>query len=1589
MKTQYGYDNHGRFDKARNKQQALQGDEEERTRFFRHPYRWSVIMGLLLMTVLLWTVAEPGRAEQEKESKDQTAQTENPEEKTEKTEKDSKSTEKSDKPAEEIRPEDIMDSFISVEETRLIELVQAYAEAMSQDPESPKTKELSRQLDDSRERMQKLLESDPRANLNKLPSARTTPRPPSQSKLPRRPLPPRVKKETESHQTSNTVPKTEKAGPENKTVESDQANKATEEKAEIKLEDDYVKIKVEKDLIDINTLLETVGKALKLNFIYPDGVIPRGKVRLQQYGKIHKRELLPLLESVLAFSGYSMVREDPYIRIVKRSDVHKKTLIFTPGAVEPVGVPEDSVVIRKYELKHATFVDVKKTLTNFVPDASVITTIPKTNCLLITEYAHRIPRIIEIIKLVDVPGLQRKMEIMACKHLTTMEAKSQVEMLLKALDAQQVSVARAVPPAARTPAPPTRGSRPRPKPLTTRTSSPPVSTTTKSDKVTILEDKRNIRLLVIGTDEQIGQVRHLLSMFDVPVGGPEIKLVPLKVEYLGSGEVITQISSLIKALNSQGASSTKPTPIRPTPPVKGKAPPRAPRVISRSAAPTKTAPAVAYMQADERTNRILAVGSQEQIDQVKDMLKLLDVARGGPEIKLTSIKVKYVLAQDISEKISELIKAINEEISEGASKKATRTPAARPSPPSAKSSKKPTPEIRTAVRSPSGSRLAGALGPYIQVDARTNRILVVGSEEQTNQVKELMSLLDMPVGGREIKLETLEVKYILAGEASSSIGDLITALNEQMAASAIPVGVTPPSEAVKTSKPTTTKRAPARTPTKGRATTTQAGTVTTKVEPLGPYMLAEERTNRILVVGSVKQIGQVKDLLSLLDVPVPGAEIKLVPMIPKFLHAGKLAEQISELISALTEQEQEQEIGQTGTTAKSGTEPTRATRTPSRLPTLGRTTTEQGRFIKTSSTGPILVPDSRTNRLFAIGNDDQIEQVKELMVLLDVDIDLKLVPILIKHVLAPDIAEQISSLITALTEQDSSESTSAAARGRTSRLQTGLRDSRRDRGDYTRRRGSVSSYFVETGEGGPLLLPDDRTNRLLVVATQKQLDMINELLPLLDVPPSEYDRMKLEIFQPEYVEAADVMKILDELAITKKDRSEMRPRERARTSDRSLSPTTEQPRLTEEGQIIPGLEEPEIRTAIHEITNRIFVYATEYQLRDIKEIMKHIDMDPNEHLGRIQVYPLENRDPEIVAGMLKELLESERTYKKEGVETVTSIPGREGAPIIVTLADIHAVAVRGSTRQHEEIKNIIKILDKRLAQVLVEAVMVRVSSSDALDLGVGLQNKWAVTDKAISGVSPFGLGAALSDGIVRGVGGTVAFFDDDLVFATLEALQAQGNSKIVSKPRILVNDNNTTTITSERQEPTTKTTIPAGSDTPITEFGDYVSAGTTLTFTPHISEGNFLQLEIDLTVDSFDAKASPGVPPPKSVNNLNTIVNVPHGKTIVLGGLTSVSDAVSVNKVPLLGDIPLIGAAFRSVSRTQSEAVLYVFVRAYIIRSDTEATRDFSDLDEMSEFDRQRLDRTEQGYKKQPIIPGIPEKERERRSALDDWYHVD
>jgi len=113
---------------------------------------------------------------------------------------------------------------------------------------------------------------------------------------------------------------------------------------------------------------------------------------------------------------------------------------------------------------------------------------------------------------------------------------------------------------------------------------------------------------------------------------------------------------------------------------------------------------------------------------------------------------------------------------------------------------------------------------------------------------------------------------------------------------------------------------------------------------------------------------------------------------------------------------------------------------------------------------------------------------------------------------------------------------------------------------------------------------------------------------------------------------------------------------------------------------------------------------------------------------------------------------------------------------------------------------------------------------------------------------------------------------------------------------------------------------------------------------------------------------------------------VPDGKTIVLGGLTGRNNAQTVNKIPILGDIPLLGLLFRNVTHSENERVLYVFVRANIVRSrEEEGYGNFEDLDELSKKYREKLQKMEHEQEELQIIPGIPNKpEGQRKSVLEE-----
>ncbi|MBN2210319.1 MAG: hypothetical protein JW709_02880 [Sedimentisphaerales bacterium] len=741
--------------------------------------------------------------------------------------------------------------------------------------------------------------------------------------------------------------------------------------------------------------------------------------------------------------------------------------------------------------------------------------------------------------------------------------------------------------------------------------------------------------------------------------------------------------------------------------------------------------------------------------------------------------------------------------------------------------------------------------------------------------------------------------------------------------------------------------------------------------------------NMMIITEYARRMPRLLELIDLLDQPGPPRRLEVTEV--TYIVAADAATQLQNLI---------RDLGEYTATVSKAPVPSRrqigrpTTRTGPRPPTP-QPQPEQAQ-VTPEAAGPVIHVDERTNRLFIIGTDEQIEQTKQLLTLLDVKVK---DPVLIrafvmKEVMPSDIGQQIISLLEAIGEDEEDQVIPTSEEKPLPQPQRTPRPVGRNRTTQTQR------SLMQAGEGGPFLLGDDRTNRLIVVGKESQIEKIQELLELLDVPAAMITGAHIVVYTLKNVEAAEAEDILNALEVT---RSTERPnaRERARGIGRPGQPTTGSVSgqvMTGEVQGLPTEEDFEVKTAIQESTNRLFVLATNKQHEQIANIIEKVDMEPPDDMGAIQVYFLENRDPEEVASMLESLLESEQRDDKGQV----NVPGKEGAPIVVSLPEIYAVAVRASAKQHDNIRRLVEILDKRLPQVLVEAILVQVNADDALDLGVSLQNAYDTkaarsSTRMISGLSPFGVaGSTLSvpgaTGVVGGSGATLAFYTDDLVYASVEALETDGKGKVVSMPRILVNDNEEGKIDSKREEPTTKTTVPAGSDTPIIEFAGYEDAGTTLTITPHISEGDFLKLEITLSVNSFLGESSGSVPPPKSTNEISTMVTVPNNTTIVLGGLTTETTGTTVNKIPLLGDIPFAGALFRNVSYSQNKNVLYVFVKANIIRSDKGGETSFEDLDILSEKHREKLRKLEKGYENLPIIPGIPADKKEDRSVLDEDY---
>jgi type IV pilus assembly protein PilQ len=287
------------------------------------------------------------------------------------------------------------------------------------------------------------------------------------------------------------------------------------------------------------------------------------------------------------------------------------------------------------------------------------------------------------------------------------------------------------------------------------------------------------------------------------------------------------------------------------------------------------------------------------------------------------------------------------------------------------------------------------------------------------------------------------------------------------------------------------------------------------------------------------------------------------------------------------------------------------------------------------------------------------------------------------------------------------------------------------------------------------------------------------------------------------------------------------------------------------------------------------------------------------------------------------------------------------------------IIVTDTEAKVRDITNLLATIDRMTPQVLVEVRIYDITSKDNFDLGIDWYagrrtnrdafgypiNDDIIVEKGIDGSDPFNtyVGSrtdpSIEAGFIAGTDkteGTLAYLQFGLlnnhidIDAMLRAEQENIDAKLLANPRIMVVDNEQATFDIVTEHPYVERTITAGSTTETVKFKN---VGVKLIVTPHVAGDNMLRLNIEPEFSVLVTRvqvASSNVPVVDK-RTVNTVALVENGQAVVLGGLRKKETSQQFNKVPVLGDIPVLGHLFRFKGETTAINELVVFITPRII----------------------------------------------------------
>lgn len=390
-------------------------------------------------------------------------------------------------------------------------------------------------------------------------------------------------------------------------------------------------------------------------------------------------------------------------------------------------------------------------------------------------------------------------------------------------------------------------------------------------------------------------------------------------------------------------------------------------------------------------------------------------------------------------------------------------------------------------------------------------------------------------------------------------------------------------------------------------------------------------------------------------------------------------------------------------------------------------------------------------------------------------------------------------------------------------------------------------------------------------------------------------------------------------------------------------------------------------------TNKLIIIATKKSFEDIVEVIKKLDVPvPGE--GQVHVYYLQYADAEQLANTLSQLTQGYKSAKgSTPSRTPSPTPAAPGASAELFQGEIKITADKSTNSlliianqsDYKNLLSVIERLDVRRRQVFVEAVIMEVSldkrKSTGLAFNVGMGMEYDGSKFPVFGATMLGslnslilepsslaqLGGFISgaqgppvEGVEIGGATKISLPSFGVI---LRALQANSDVNVLSTPHILTTDNEDAEILVGQNIPyQSGFTSSLGGATGLTSWTPIVSiqrqdVALKMKIKPQINQSDYVKLNIEQEVSEV-AGTDPLLGPTTTKRSAKTVVVVKDQQTVAIGGLMRDNQSVSVSKVPILGDIPIIGWLFRSKETKNTKTNLLLFLTPYII-SDKEDFR--------------------------------------------------